>query len=113
MTLTIKVPLYLSLSAFLLIAACNFNHDKAQQTQQGEEKIDLQCFQTEIGWGYKILVNNKTYINQPFIPVIPERKGFATREMAEKTGQIVVEKLKNHEKPIITVDDLKKCNVLK
>jgi hypothetical protein len=108
MTHTTKLALYLSLSAFLLIVACNFNHDKAQQ-----EKIDLQCFQTEIGWGYKILVNNKTYINQPFIPVIPERKGFATREMAEKTGQIVVEKIKNHEKPVITVDDLKNCNVLK
>jgi hypothetical protein len=78
-----------------------------------EENITVQCYQTEIGWGYRIVVNDKTFINQPFIPVIADHKGFPTKESAEKIGQIIVERLKNHEKPIITVTDLKNSDLIR
>jgi len=113
---TKKIALCIGLFVFLvfIIWAYCFNHDdKVITPPPVKENITVQSFQTEIGWGYRIVIDNKTFINQPFIPVIGGHKGFPTRESAEKIGQIIVERLKNHEKPIITVTDLKNSDLIR
>ena len=106
MTQITKVAIYLSLLAFVVISGWIYylNHDK--KAPLIEEKITLVCFQSKSGWGYRISINNKTYIYQPVIPVISTQKGFPSEETAEKTGEIVVERLKKHEPPILTLADL-------
>jgi hypothetical protein len=78
---------------------------------QKKGALSVHCFQTQIGWGYEIDIENKKFIYQPFIPVISKHKGFPTKEMAERTGQLIIGKLKNHEKPIITITDLKQIGL--
>ena len=105
MTRITKVFIFLSLLALIVIFGWIYlNRDK--KAPLIEEKITIESFQSESGWGYNIKVNNKIYIHQPFIPVIAEKKGFSTEEIAKKTGEIVIEKLKNHERPSLTLADL-------
>jgi hypothetical protein len=67
-------------------------------------KVEL--FKNGNGWGYDILVNNKTYIHQPFIPAIEGQVPFGDKESARKTARLVVKKLQNHKSPGITKEDL-------
>jgi hypothetical protein len=47
------------------------------------------------GWGYKILMDNKPYINQPHIPAISGNKGFSDEEKAQITADFAISKIKN------------------
>ncbi len=73
--------------------------------------IQLSTFQTAVGWGYKIDINNTTKIYQPFMPVIETHAGFETRLMAEKAGRIIVHKLIRNQQPILTLKDLQLVGV--
>jgi methylase of polypeptide subunit release factors len=67
-------------------------------------KVEL--FKNGNGWGYDILVNNKPYIHQPFIPALEGQVPFGDKESARKTARLVVDKLKNHKSPGITREEL-------
>ncbi|MDP4221742.1 MAG: DUF4907 domain-containing protein [Bacteroidota bacterium] len=58
------------------------------------------------GWGYDILVKNKPYIHQPYIPVIEGETPFPDKKSAMGTGRLVVKKLKSHKIPYITKEEL-------
>jgi hypothetical protein len=77
-----------------------------------KNNITLHTFQTSIGWGYRIDIEKQTYINQPFIPVIETHEGFATQEIAEKVGKIVVTKIESKQRPVVTINDLISCGVI-
>ena len=47
------------------------------------------------GWGYQILQDGKLAIDQKHIPVIQGYKSFSSKEKAEKTGNFIVQKMKN------------------
>jgi hypothetical protein len=59
------------------------------------------------GWGYDILVKNKLYIHQPFIPAVEGQVAFKDKQSARKTGRLVIKKLKNHNTPAVTKEELK------
>ena len=113
MTQITKVAIFVSLLAIAVVSGWIYylNHEK--KAPLIEERIALVCFQSKSGWGYRININNKTYIYQPIIPVIATEKGFPSEETAEKTGEIVVGKLKNHEPPILTLADLQSTGAVK
>jgi hypothetical protein len=71
-----------------------------------QKKIDYKTFHTTNGWGYDILVNKKLLIHQECIPVMPDKKGFATEESAKAVARMVVRKLKNNQQPTVTYDEL-------
>jgi hypothetical protein len=73
--------------------------------------IKLSTFQTSIGWGYKIDINNKTKIYQPFVPVIETHSGFETKLIAENAGRIVLQRLIRNQEPILTLKDLQLAGV--
>ena len=65
-------------------------------------------------WGYKILLHGSLFIVQSNIPGFPGNKGFETREMALKTGELVMEKIKNGQMPpTVSYYELKSLGVLK
>jgi hypothetical protein len=70
------------------------------------KKIDYKIFHTTIGWGYDILVDKRLFIHQECVPVLPDKKGFATEESARTIATIVVHKLKNNELPTLTYREL-------
>ncbi|MDB5223007.1 MAG: hypothetical protein JWN83_1674 [Chitinophagaceae bacterium] len=65
------------------------------------------CF----GWGYNILVDNKVFIHQEYIPAIAGKRAFLSKEDAMKTAALAIEKLKKGKQPIITKSDLAALNV--
>lgn len=67
-------------------------------------EVDL--FKSENGWGYDILINKKTYIHQPYMPVIEGQVPFSDKRSARKTGKLVVRKLKNKQSPAISKGEL-------
>jgi len=67
----------------------------------------VEIFKSEQGWGYDIVKNNKTYIHQPYMPVVEGQVPFRTRQSARKTGRLVVKKIQNQESPAITLEELK------
>lgn len=64
-------------------------------------------------YGYDILVSGKPLIHQPNIPALPGKEGFKTKKKAQKVAGFVVKKIrKNEMPPTVTVEDLKRMNVL-
>jgi len=64
-------------------------------------------------WGYDILVDKKMKIHQPSVPGLPGNDGFKTKDGAEKTAKLVIDKMKKGEMPpTITVEELKQLNAI-
>lgn len=68
-------------------------------------------FQVPGGWGYKIKIKGKVFINQPFIPVFPGKNPFPNKRSAKKVGTIVKEKLIHHQRPALTAEDIRKTGL--
>jgi hypothetical protein len=68
-------------------------------------------FKVSDGWGYKIKVQNKDCFYQPFIPGIAGKKAFPDERTANKAGNLVIQKLKNHELPYLTKEDINKIGL--
>lgn len=57
--------------------------------------IQLKTFASQGGWGYEIRKGGKTFIRQPYIPVLSGNQAFASSEDAQKIGQLMIHKIKN------------------
>lgn len=87
--------------AGLAITACNKKKESPNPAGSGtfsmidsQTPIDLEAFEHETGWGYKISINNEPFIYQEFIPGIEGNKPFQSKEEAQKCGELVVKKMK-------------------
>lgn len=70
-------------------------------------------FTEGLGWGYKILADGKTYINQPHIPAVSGSQGFESEEKAAKTADFAIYKLEQGiMPPTISVNELDSLGVL-
>ena len=76
--------------------------------QNNIRSVKALTFHTFGGWGYNILVNDTLFIHQATIPGINGMQGFSKREQAEKTAQLIINKIKKGESPIVTIFDLQK-----
>ncbi len=74
--------------------------------------VQVQAFQTANGWGYQVLTDGKVYIKQDFIPAIPGRHGFHTKEQALLVGNKVVEKIEHKQLPVISLAELKAMKII-
>lgn len=65
------------------------------------------------GWGYRILMDGKVYINQPHIPAITGNQGFSSEQKAQITADFAIEKIMNGiSPPTISSDELESLGVL-
>jgi hypothetical protein len=89
----------------VLLAACLFAAGstffllviKKPAPQQG---LHYNVFKAENGWGYDVLVNERIFIHQPFIPGKPGNIGYNTQEEAAAGAKTVIESLKSGENPM-------------
>lgn len=69
--------------------------------------IEILVFYRDQGWGYDIFINKRIYIHQPNIPSLPGLSGFTTKDKAQRTAELVREKILNNiVPPSVTKDEL-------
>ena len=101
-----------------LLNSCNNSpsaqdQNAAEMASKGMVPVNASVFKTDKGWGYSIIVNNKLYIRQDIIPAVEGNQGFATKEDATKVAELVLNKMKNKEKPIVKKEDLENLGIIK
>ncbi len=76
-------------------------------------RLRLQTFRVAGGWGYAIYAGRQRLIHQPFIPVLPGKRGFATEQKARRAGQWVMGKIHAGKgPPAVTLAELDSLGVL-
>ena len=82
--------------------------EKEQKTQS---KLHIETFKTNSGWGYNILINNKIYIHQKFIPGTEGNQAFTSENDAEKVANLVTLKMQKGVLPSIKKNELDSLKV--
>jgi Domain of unknown function (DUF4907) len=98
------------LGASIIIAACIFffRQQKENSDAAGKPALSYKTFYEPSGWGYDIFSNNKLFIHQDFVPALPVKKGFNKKEYAEKTAQLVIQKMQENKFPTLEKSELEK-----
>ena len=97
--------LILSVAAVLSVAVLVINKKESPQ-------LTSHVFHGISGWGYEILVNDKLFIRQESIPVIRGDRGFLKKEQAEKTAELIINKMKGGQPPTVTIFELRQTGAL-
>lgn len=92
-----------------MLYSCSNNR---HETSNNGPAYHVKTFRVDKGWAYAILINDKEYVRQLFIPAIEGKVPFANARQARKTGWYVVSKLKNKESPSLTKKELITLNIL-
>ncbi|MFC0342741.1 MULTISPECIES: DUF4907 domain-containing protein [Epilithonimonas] len=74
--------------------------------QKKDNNLDIKITKQTTGFGYQIIKNKKTFINQPYIPAIPGEQTFKDSLQARKTAELVIKKIGNSSFPRISVNEL-------
>ena len=108
MSLRFFLILFLLSTIGFVLDSCNNSTTKPTIAIVNKDsmRIDGAPVKNAGGWGYQIMVDNKMFINQTNIPAIQGDKSFATAEDAAKVASLVISKIKNHQKPVILIEDL-------
>lgn len=106
-TLLLLLLLFMITTAVLFVFQLLSTKTSAKRTNT----IVLSTFKTPIGWGYKIDVDGRTIVYQPFVPVIETHTGFETDKIAKAAGTIVLKKMLKYENPTLTLAELKQAGV--
>jgi hypothetical protein len=101
------------LLAALLIAAGSTIFLLAVKPAPSPKGLSYNCFKTEQGWGYDVLVNDRVILHQPFIPGKEGVNGFSTEQAAGADAQNVIEKIKSGEFPLFSHQQLQRPGVLR
>jgi hypothetical protein len=99
-------------SLLLLAVLATWAFNRFRHRDADEVFIQARPIQSSLGWGYEVVADGKTYIHQEFIPAIPGKHGFKTKEDALKVGQKVISKISANQVPTITVDELKGMGII-
>jgi hypothetical protein len=99
----------LSLAAFTSFLMMHFN---TRRFVNQKKKMLCNVFQTPVGWGYQVVINKKLNIYQAFVPVIETHLGFPTKETAEIAGDMIMDKIKRNENPVLTLNDLTTAGIV-
>ncbi|WP_321517508.1 DUF4907 domain-containing protein [uncultured Bacteroides sp.] len=74
-------------------------------------KMELQVMTVKGGYGYQIKEGDRILIDQPVIPAISEEKAFKNRDDAQKVGELVMQRVKNHTDFSVSISELRELNI--
>lgn len=94
--------------AFFMFAVSFFVYRFFLQQQSG---TNYELFKMNAGWGYRIVQNDTVFIKQEQIPAVEGYKYFQTSRDAEATAKLVIQKMKAHSLPMISVHELDSMGV--
>ena len=95
---------------FFIILSAIVVYNIAHITASKQNKVVT--FRVEGGWGYRILQGERTAVEQPFIPLLPGKTPFPSRQSARTTGKLVLDRLENGIVPVLTFTDLEKLGLV-
>jgi hypothetical protein len=96
------------------MAGCNSRPPAREHTTTAmQDSIAVVPFQTGDGWGYSVNIGARTYIYQDIIPALPGRNVFRSREDALRVGNRVADKLRKHQLPTVSKEELKEMGIVK
>jgi hypothetical protein len=109
------VNILLLAGSLLLLAFAVFK--TSQRASSGKpaamrDSIAVVAFQTASGWGYTVNVGAHAYIYQDFIPAIPGKNPFRSKEDALRVGNRVADKLRKRQVPAISGEELKEMGIV-
>jgi hypothetical protein len=104
----IKKPYFIIAAAaiLLLFVIIGFSSKPLKNEHRNMLLVESVFFQQNGGWGYNILVGHKIFIHQNFIPAIQGNKVFINKEDAEKTSQLVVQKILHRKIPAVSKGEI-------
>jgi hypothetical protein len=111
--MTISKTHKIILLAAILFAAGSSVFILAVKPAHAKNELYYNCFKTEQGWGYDVLINEKIIIHQPFIPGKSGVGGFDSKKEAAADAQTVIEKIKSGEFPLFNQKPLQRPGVLR
>ncbi|MBS1921355.1 MAG: DUF4907 domain-containing protein [Bacteroidetes bacterium] len=100
------------LAVAVVISALIFVLRKTKNKTNVTHHFSYKTFDQQSGWGYDILVDEKIFIHQDFIPVIAAEKGFRKKEYAEKAASMIIQKLNLNLLPTLTAIDIRQIGLL-
>lgn len=106
---TKSIILYTIISILAIITI--FSIVKSKDSSKNRKEILLEVVSVKGGYGYQIKEGNRILIDQPFIPAISEEKAFKSREDAQKVGELVLKRVKNHTDFSVSVKELRELNI--
>ncbi len=75
---------------------------------KGEQQLlKSRVFRGISGWGYDILVDDKLFIRQESIPVLKGTHGFETKEQAQQTADLIINKMERGQLPTVTIFEIR------
>lgn len=102
---------------WILLAACIFAAGSTvfmlavKPAAVPKDTLSYQCFKTNMGWGYDVLINETILIHQPFRPELSGYHGYVTEQQAGDSARIVIEKIKSGEMPLLNHQQMQRPGV--
>jgi hypothetical protein len=90
----------------LALSACISTGLLLSASKENNTVVEYSLFHCVDGWGYDILVDGKLFIRQESVPVLSGSRGFDTKEQAEKTARLIINKMKRGEEPTVTTFEI-------
>lgn len=113
MKLTTKITAFLPLLLLVTIMSCKQQEQKKKK-ESPDDLLPIELKTVQLGenrWEYDIYVDHKMYIKQDRIPAVAGLHAFVSKEEAERTGNLVVEKIKRGEQPALTKAEIQQLNI--
>jgi hypothetical protein len=79
---------------------------------QNSNDFELGVFAEKNSWGYFIKHQKKIIIQQAHIPAVQNFRSFRSAAEAQRVGELVIYKLKNRQKPQITLAELDSLQIV-
>ena len=73
--------------------------------------LKIETYRVPGGWAYKILLDDRVYIDQPFIPGLPGKKPFPDQKSALQAAKIVKTKMIQGNIPHFSREDMNKLDM--
>ena len=81
------------------------------------EKVEEPILRKEVikvpnGYGYQIFSGKKLLVQQEFIPAVRGKQPFQSAKDARKVANLIIEKIRNHISPQISIEELEKLEIV-
>lgn len=77
----------------------------------GSDILKVETYRVSGGWGYKILLDDRVYIDQPFIPGFPGKMPFPDRRSALQAAKMVKTKMIQGNIPHLSREEIQKLGI--
>ncbi len=81
------------------------------QEQDENSDLQVQIYQSGIGYGYRIFSEEDILIQQDYIPASENNQPFCDWEQADRVASIVLKKIKSGLNPAVSFSELKELEI--